>query len=228
MVETFALKLDSSLNEACYRYLIDKTTADKKADIVRFLKKDDAYRGLFAEFLARYTISKYSEIKNEHISFSYSSYGKPFLAGIDNLHFNVSHSGEWVVCAVSSKSVGIDIELISPIDIGISEKHFSTAEHNDLLQKKGTEQLHYFYDLWTLKESYIKQQGLGLSIPLGSFTIQVHPEKGITIQFNEPQNEKLFFKQHNIDDSYKLAVCSNVNFFDEIKFVTLSEIMNFF
>lgn len=70
--------------------------------------------------------------------------------------------------------VGIDVEQIKPIDIKISERFFSKQEFNKLLGKSYTEREPYFYELWTLQESYIKAVEKGLSIPLDSFTIRIN------------------------------------------------------
>ena len=44
------------------------------------------------------------------ISFSVQEYGKPYIPALPDMHFNISHSGRWIVCAVDSKPIGIDIE----------------------------------------------------------------------------------------------------------------------
>jgi 4'-phosphopantetheinyl transferase len=110
-----------------------------------------------------------------------------------NIHFNISHAGEWVLCAISNTEIGIDIELIQPIDLDIAKYYFSEVEYMDLQRKEGAEKVSYFFDLWTLKESYIKARGMGLSIPLKDFCIRITHE-GITFSGKE-MNENWFFKQ---------------------------------
>lgn len=91
-----------------------------------------------------------------------------------NIHYNISHSDKQVTGSTDNLPVGIDVEQIKPIDIKISERFFSKHEFNKLLGKSYTEREPYFYELWTLKESYIKAVEKGLSIPLDSFTIRIN------------------------------------------------------
>jgi len=165
---------------------------------------------------------------SENIFFNYTYFGKPFLPGADNFHFNISHSGEWVVCATDEKPVGIDIERVSPIDVDIAKNYFSAGEYADLLAKKASEQSACFYDLWTLKESYIKQNGKGLSIALDSFSIRIDEEKNVIFLSEKEVSQAVFFRQYLLDENYKMAVCSMTNFFEEIEIVLMQDIMNLF
>ncbi|WP_142334820.1 4'-phosphopantetheinyl transferase family protein, partial [Bacillus pseudomycoides] len=90
---------------------------------------------------------------------------------------------------------------ICPIEIDVVSQLFSVKEIEDLNLKLPIEKDDYFYDLWTLKESYVKAIGKGLSIPLNSFTIK-KSEEGITI---DPNNiySPYFLKQYQIDPDYK-------------------------
>jgi 4'-phosphopantetheinyl transferase len=103
-------------------------------------------RGLFADLLVRKVLIEEFNLTNEEIHFSIDEYGKPYCEFINNFHFNVSHSGDWVVCAVDNKPIGIDIEKISKIDLDISKNFFSDKEHEDLLLSN--DPYDYFFTLW--------------------------------------------------------------------------------
>ncbi|MGE2643814.1 4'-phosphopantetheinyl transferase family protein, partial [Escherichia coli] len=120
---------------------------------------------LIADLLVRSLIIRKYSISNEEIEFKNNLYGKPYLHNFSNFEFNVSHSGDWVVCAVDKFSIGIDVELIKPIEFEIAKSFFAEAEYNDLLSIEPLRKLDYFYDLWTIKESYVKVLGEGLTIP---------------------------------------------------------------
>jgi len=91
--------------------------------------------------------------------------GKPFLRGSQNLHFNISHAGDYVVCAVAGCPVGIDIEAETIIDCeGIARFAYNAADHRAWRAQPPEDKLAYFYRLWTLKESLSKAVGLGLSL----------------------------------------------------------------
>lgn len=225
MVKVFSLKLDETLNESCYQYLINKASRDKRKKVLAYFRKQDAYRSLFADYLARYAIMQSSALHNAQIQFTYNNYGKPLLAGVDDVHFNISHAGEWVVCAVSDAPVGIDIEWIEPIDLCTAQMYFSTEEYNHLFRQEQEAQLSCFYELWTLKESYMKQSGKGLSIPPGSFSINVRSKENITLNAGSETTGGLFFKLYDIDLSYKMAICTAAPFTGHVRLISLHEIM---
>ena len=62
---------------------------------------------------------------------------------------------------LSDKPVGIDVEKIKDINIKIADRFFSKEESGRFIQKEESERLKYFFDLWTLKESYIKAETEG-------------------------------------------------------------------
>lgn len=200
---------------------------EKRDKIKRFFKREDAERTLISDLLIRYIISSIFELKNQNISFYFNEYGKPFLKGSNGFHFNISHSGKWVVCAIDKYPLGIDIEKILPMDFNIAKRFFSKNEYEELMEKKDGERLAFFYDLWTLKESYIKATDRGLATSLDCFSIAID-RKGISISSTEVDTA-FYFKQYRIDKNYKLAVCSRNNFFpNKIILITLAQLINWF
>lgn len=206
MMEIYAVRIAKQIERFRFETLLGCLPEEKQARIKRFLKFEDSMRALAADILARTALCRRLNLKNSEISFSTNAYGKPFLDKRKDVHFNVSHSGEWGVCAVDSKPIGIDIQEIHPIDLDIAKRFFSQEEYKDLLNKDENERLFYFYDLWTLKESYIKAVGKGLSIPLDSFTIRVL-DGGITLE-SKKRAESFYLRQYSIDADYKLSVCA--------------------
>lgn len=206
-MEIYAVKvLDISENvfdKLCL--LIDE---DKKYKIHRFVNKQDKIRSLIADILVRFIIMKKLLIKNETISFKRNDYGKPFLKGYQNFNFNISHSEDFVVCAIDEKPIGIDIEKINQIEYEeIWESFFSISE-KDYIKRTIDNRLNRFYEIWTLKESYIKLYGKGLSIPLRSFSIAIDENENISV-IMENERKEYYFKMFDLDDEYKIAVCSS-------------------
>lgn len=84
-------------------------------------------------------------MNNEEIKFIYNEYGKPFVQNFSDFHFNISHSGEWVVCATANSNVGIDIERVSDIEaLKLANEFFSEEEFYDLSNMNSDEQINYF------------------------------------------------------------------------------------
>ena len=173
MLEIYMVNLEKNLEKEAFNILLHYVSEDKKAQIHRFYHFEDSQRALIGNVLSRYAICRSLNIKNSDITFEKNEYGKPFLSGQNNIHFNISHSGKWVVCAVSDYPVGIDVEIIKSTEFDIAKRFFSKDEYDELQKQPDEQKQAYFYKLWTLKESYIKAVGKGLSIPLDSFTVSV-------------------------------------------------------
>lgn len=210
-IDVYAVDLTGKLDKDTYNRLLMHVSTDKQTRIPRFYREEDRIRGLMAEILARSIIIHKTGLRNHEIEFYTNDYGKPFLKNRDDLHFNLSHSGSWVVCAVDNLPLGIDVEKIQPIDLDISKNYFSPDEHQDLLAKE--DKYAYFFTLWSLKESYIKMVGKGLSLPLNSFSIKFCNPNDIRIKEEDRLLENIFFSQYEIDKNYKMAVCASYNGF---------------
>ena len=96
-----------------------------------------------------------------------NSWGKPFLKGRRDVYFSISHCPGGVSVSVSSCRTGIDIERIRPFSLPAARRMFSKEELREILDSDFPEKS--FFRLWTLKESYAKAIGTGLSYPLSGF-----------------------------------------------------------
>jgi len=109
--------------------------AEKKYKINKFINKKDKIRSLISEILIRNIIFENLNINNRDIIFEKNVQGKPCLKGYSNFNFNLSHSGDFVVCAIDNKPIGIDIEKIESIDHkGIAQSFFSKDEYDFILK----------------------------------------------------------------------------------------------
>lgn len=209
-----------------FDYFMTLIPLNRKEKIIRFNNRDDAKRALLGDILTRYIVCKQRNLKIEDIQVDNNQYGKPFFKNIPDFHFNVSHSGDWVVCVAHNSPVGTDIEQVQPIEIDIAKRFFSRSEYQALIAKDSSEQLSFFYDIWTAKESYIKAVGKGLSIPLDSFSFAFDGEK-IVLEPSATQNI-YYFKRYLVDPKYKLTVCALTNeFADNVLRISLDELYEF-
>ena len=115
------------------------------------------------------------------LRFATGPHGKPFLTDPPTaLRFNLSHSGEIVLCAVAwEREVGVDVERIRPgIDhAALARRFFSPLEHEQLSSLPRALQPAAFFAAWTRKEALVKAWGVGLSLPLSRFDVSVHPHR---------------------------------------------------
>jgi len=163
-------------------------------------------RKVMGELLLRAIVFRDYGISSGDLVIDTSEKGKPYLASHPHIHFNISHSGDWVVIAFSSAEVGVDVEKIRDVNLRIAQRFFSVEEKQQLFSLPAKKQMDYFFDLWTLKESFLKAIGTGLTKPLKSFTIK-QTDKGFYLSENEIERQAML-KQIKIERNYKLSVCS--------------------
>lgn len=205
-MNVYATKIPRELTSYEFQQYIDKIPVERQERVLCYVRKEDAIRSLVGILLIQKIISKELGIDSGNLTFSYNEYGKPSVRELPDFHYNLSHSGEWVVCATDNESIGIDIEQIKPIDLETAKNFFSKDEYQYIYNKPSHERLSVFYEYWTLKESFIKAVGKGLTIPLDSFSI-VKKDKEYYLQ--ESSLSQYSFYLYNIDQSYKLAVCTS-------------------
>ena len=99
--------------------------------------------------------------------------GKPYLPG-GSLFFSLSHAGDYAACAISDYPVGLDIQTLSTFREPILRSGFTPDEQCYVLSAANKEAA--FTEVWTRKESYMKMSGLGLRLPLQSFSSLAPPE----------------------------------------------------
>ena len=145
-----------------------------------------------ADLLCRKMISESCAIKAESIVFGKTENGKPYAENCD-IRFSLSHCGSLVVCAVSEKEIGVDIEKIRDIRLKAAEKFACKPE----LEYIGNNTKRFF-EIWTLKEAFFKCKGTGLGSDIKAVSFEIVNDE---ITCSE-KGYKLFF--NNIDG----CVCS--------------------
>ncbi|MBQ8824767.1 MAG: 4'-phosphopantetheinyl transferase superfamily protein [Ruminococcus sp.] len=130
---------------------------------------------------------------------SFGEHGKPYITNNSDLHFNLSHSKYAVACITSSSTVGIDIEEIRPLRKNVMKRAFSEKEQADVLASENPDE--YFFQLWTLKESYVKAIGIGISFPMNNVEFCL---KNNIIQSNIKNAD---FLQYVIGSKFVVSVC---------------------
>lgn len=164
--------INQSLSSSEYEQCIHLVSHERMYIIERFHFENDRKRTLYGEVLARCLFMKFLGVKNNNLIIERNAYGKPYFVGVDTLYHNISHSGRFVLCGISSEQIGVDIEEIKEPNMDIVQFFFTEQEYAAMLGLREDEVKKMFYTYWTLKESYTKRIGMGLSIPLNSFNIK--------------------------------------------------------
>jgi len=128
-----------------------------------------------------------------------NSHGKPFLQDYPDIHFNLSHADGITACYVGRYEAGIDAEKIRPYRDGVLKRAFSDAER--LLIEKTSDKDLMFFRLWTLKESFVKALGIGVSYPLKTAEFGFDGERIVT------DIKGYRFRQYIIAGRYVVSLC---------------------
>jgi 4'-phosphopantetheinyl transferase len=224
--ELVAVRLDRKLDSMEVEFLLRFISPEKKEVIGNYYREEDQLRSLVADLLIRMVVMQYVDIENNAIRFIHSENGKPMLSGMEGFHFNTSHAGDWVVCVFDNTEIGTDVEFVKTANLSISRSFFTEEEHYDICNAPDPNDR--FFDYWTLKESFIKHNGKGLSQALNEFVI-LFSENPIRVALKGKRVENVYLKQYSLDDAHKLAVCASSSSLPEsISYKSMDEIIAFF
>lgn len=128
----------------------------------RFYKEIDKNRFLMYRAILKFILAAHTKLDVKNIFLNYDFNKKPYLASQPWLYFNISHSEDYAVIAISRKKVGIDIEYMSE-DFKFTNLLPDIFEDNEILTIQNTvNKKHAFYTSWTRKEAFVKALGKGI------------------------------------------------------------------
>lgn len=142
---------------------------DKIIRRIMLLRKwQDAHACLFGKLLLIQGLRIF-KIESSLLNMQYNIYNRPYLNDVA-IDFNISHSGNTVVCAISDEgNIGIDIEEVSCVDLLDYCQVFQDEEWSDIISSN--DPYKKFFSYWTKKEAAVKADGRGLSIPLNEVLV---------------------------------------------------------
>jgi 4'-phosphopantetheinyl transferase len=163
MLTIYYTGIDKKLSTEKFQKYLNELPEVLTISINKFKRWEDGHCSLFGKLLLQKGIADFSNKELSLNDLALNKYNRPFLNS--NIDFNISHSGKYIVCALSDcTKVGVDIEKILPIDYMSFNKVFIPKELKEI--KNSSRPLNKFYEYWTKKEAAIKADGRGMSIPL--------------------------------------------------------------
>ncbi len=197
-----------------YRLLLN---AEERKQQAQFRFSADRHSYLVTRAMVRTVLSKYARIPPRAWQFATNGYGRPEIANTDPssmpLRFSVSHTRGLVVVAVArAPAVGVDVEEVraSPAPAAVASRYFAPQEILALHALPENRQSDRIYELWTLKEAYIKARGLGLSIPLDQFSFRLEGDRCVQLAIEaslQDRPELWKFWQFRPSADHVLALC---------------------
>ena len=201
MIKIYFTKLKAQLQENFFKKYLAQISLREQDRNNRFLKWQDKHLHLFGKLLLKDSLIQLGYQPKDIHFLTYSKNEKPEFSNIE-FEFNISHSGNYAVCAVSEKiKLGVDIEEIREIHLSDFKNVFTPNELK--LIHTAPKPINKFFEFWTRKESIIKADGRGLSIPLNEFEV--------IDNLIEYDNNRWFIKNLGISNFYasNIAVSKN-------------------
>lgn len=196
MINILYINTNSISKEQFCKYL-SLLPLNLRNEITRFKFIKDQKLKLFGRLLIQhYHINSLKAFNwNE---FKYSDNGKPYLK--NGAHFNISHSGKYVIAAFGDDEIGIDIEIIDEIDTYALSQYFHQDEKEYVSSSINEKEA--FFRIWTRKEAYLKARGIGIVNGLNN-------ENCLNNSISDC--ETWHIKTVEFHPQYALALCSKQN-----------------
>lgn len=186
---------------------------EERERAARFLRRADRLRYVVARSTRREILGRLLGVEPSTLAFEEGRYGKPRLAnaGAQRLHFNSSHSGDWVLHAFDSDEVGIDVEAIRP-ELGVLDDFawvLSPEERRFVLAAPPATRAAAMATVWVRKEAYVKALGAGLQRELTEIAIADGGDGPPRLAFDRgagPDAREWIFDDIEVDASHKACV----------------------
>jgi 4'-phosphopantetheinyl transferase len=208
-------EIDDPALHARYRALMSRSERDQEP---RFHFARDRRRYLVTRALVRTVLSRYADLAPAQWEFRTNPYGRPEIANVGlrggPIAFNLSHTHSLIILGVTRhRALGVDVENLQSrsVCLDIANHCFARTEVEALAQTPAEMRQERFFEFWTLKESYIKARGMGLSLPLQKFQFSFPAERRVHIDIDADLNDdprRWCFWQFRPAAPYLAAVCA--------------------
>ncbi len=176
--QVYALGLPESpeLSELWIQILGPHSSAERRSRAERYHRRMDVLRCLASEALLWQAMQDIHGLDPSALGTTLGLHGKPQFRHFPGIHFNLSHSGFWILCAVHGTTLGVDVEVHGSRGMEAVDQFMSVEEtrHHQALQ--GEDRQWNFFRLWTLKESLLKAAGTGFTHDSRLISIRLEPD----------------------------------------------------
>lgn len=216
MITVYYQKVDLFLEEEAFRNFlesaIEKIEKRRREKILRMHRREEQIRSLSAGLLLHGALCEQLGLCAEPtpaFELGYGENGKPFLKDYRELYFNLSHSGDYVALALGESPSGVDIQEKTRVREGIARRFFTEADNCRLSECGEMERRDLFFRMWSIKESYVKLTGKGISEGLSGFEIDwerkalyegAHADRG-------GDSPAAYFMENGEIEEYSLSLC---------------------
>lgn len=215
MIRTYIVNIRQFEEERDFQTALSAVSPYRQQKIALLKNEKEKRRSLGAAFALNAALSHHG-LCERNMEYILGDQGKPVLRDYPGLHFSLSHSGDYAICSLGELEVGCDIERIRPDKMRVADRFYTEEEKRWLYQAKGMEeQESRLFQLWTMKESFLKVTGRGMSLPLRDFTVWTG-ENGTGRIGHSLNDNSYIIKEYDLPEvfreteGYRISVCCEI------------------
>lgn len=227
MIKTYIMCSRQFEDKAVFLQALESVSSYRRRKIELLRHESDKNRSLAAALALNAALKDY-DLEERKMEYAAGEQGKPFFCDHPEIRFSLSHSGDYAICSIGTEEIGNDIEWVRGKKERVAERFFAAKELAWIQSAESlAEKDARIFRIWTMKESFLKVTGLGMSLPLKDFTILMENDKPTLYQ--QLNAETYHIKEYQIPSfcnektDYKISVCStDQSFSPKIDVVGLS------
>ncbi len=218
VIKTYIINTRQYEDEAAFNTAVESVSPYRRQKIALLKNMKDKWRSLAAAIALNTALKEYN-LEERTMEYDVGKQGKPYFRYNPDIHFSLSHSGDYAICSIGTHETGNDIELIKSGRERVAQRFFATEELDWICETQDPrERDERIFRIWTIKESFLKVTGRGMSLPLKDFAVVVADDGNVTIRQNV-NDITYYIKEYAMPetlpeyDSYKISVCSEAGTF---------------
>ncbi len=194
-------------NETLFREKLKLLSPYRQQKIAILRHERDKNRSLAAGLLLDHALAAFG-LQERSVEYEIGEWGKPALKYHPEICFSLSHSGSYAICTIGDKPVGNDIERIREGRLKVADRFFAKEELSWLYETEREEgRMQRMFRLWTMKESFVKAIGRGMSLSLQDFVIHMDGESGRARVRHSVDAKYYHLREYREIAGYCTAVC---------------------
>lgn len=218
MVRTYIINIRQLEEETVFQAVLPSVSSYRRQKITALKNGKDRCRSLGASLTLNAALQRYG-LNEGAMEFDLGDQGKPMLRDYPDLHFSLSHAGDYAICSMGAQEIGNDIERVRPGKLRVADRFFAEEEKEWLYRADlPEEQESRMFRLWTMKESFLKVTGLGMSLPLRDFTVSMEDDGAARL--HHTLNDNIYYiKEYALPavfqetTGYRISICSEASDF---------------
>ena len=229
MVYTYYIDVTQFEDRNLYQEKLRLLSLCRQRRTARLKLEKDRQRSLGAGLALDHALRIYGPgLRERDMEYVFGEWGKPSFRDYPEIHFSLSHSGDYALCSIGECPVGNDIERIRPGKLKVAERFYTDQELEFLYRRqedaeniqkvcvedvKGhsgideEEVMKRMFRMWTMKESFLKVTGQGMTLPLKDFSVIVDAKTDTARVEYGSGNAVYRMKEYEDIPGYRAAVC---------------------